>query len=115
MKKKLHLFCFLFFLIACQTVSEKIDQKVSKEEIELSKYLNKTEAELKIAFGKPNQIKFKKDNKNRFYVYLSKKMNITCQRTFEINQSNRVIGFTSKNCFWLHFRISLADFIPQVR
>ena len=34
---------------ACQTVSEKIDEKTVLEQKELSKWLNKSESELKIS------------------------------------------------------------------
>ena len=73
-------------LASCQTVSNKIDKKVSEEE-------------LKIEFGKPNKINFKDNSRNRFYVYTKKKFKIKCERIFEINNSNKVVGFTSKNCF----------------
>jgi hypothetical protein len=32
-------------------------------------------------------------------VYLSQKLKIKCERKFEINQNNMVLGFSSKNCF----------------
>ena len=39
---------FLFLSLAsCQTVSNKIDEKVSEEEKQLSKWLNRSEEELK--------------------------------------------------------------------
>jgi len=96
---------FLIFIIliinltSCQTVTKKIDEKVSQEEAQLSKWLNKSEIELKIEFGKPNKIDFKNNSRNRFYVYTKEKLNIKCERIFEINPENKVIGFTSKNCF----------------
>ena len=96
---------FLIFIIliinltSCQTVTKKIDEKVSEEEAQLSKWLNKSEIELKIEFGKPNKIDFKNNSRNRFYVYTKEKLNIKCERIFEINPENKVIGFTSKNCF----------------
>ena len=86
-------------LASCQTVSNKIDKKVSEEEKKLSKLLNKSEEELKINFGKPNKITFKSNSGNRFYVYTEQKLKIKCERIFEINNKNKVIGFTSKNCF----------------
>ena len=95
-------FIFIFLLInitSCQTVTKKIDEKVSQEEAQLSKWLNKSEIELKIEFGKPNKIDFKNNSRNRFYVYTKEKLNIKCERIFEINPENKVIGFTSKNCF----------------
>ena len=95
-------FIFVFLIInltSCQTVTKKIDEKVSEEEAQLSKWLNKSELELKIEFGKPDQIKFKNNSRNRFYIYTKEKLKIKCERIFEINPANKVTGFTSKNCF----------------
>ena len=91
---------FLFLSLAsCQTVSNKIDEKVSEEEKQLSKWLNRSEESLKIEFGKPDKINFKNNSRNRFYVYTKEKLKIKCERIFEINPGNKVVGFTSKNCF----------------
>ena len=87
-----------FILTSCQTVSEKIDEKTALEEKELSKWLNKTESELKIEYGQPDKVEFLK-TRNRNYIYISKKLTIKCERKFEINANNMVIGFSSKNCF----------------
>ena len=59
-------FIFVFLVInltSCQTVTKKIDEKVSEEEAQLSKWLTRSEEELKTEFGKPNQIEFK-DNES---------------------------------------------------
>ena len=91
---------FLYLSLAsCQTVSNKIDEKVSEEEKQLSKWLNRSEEALKIEFGKPDKIDFKHNSRNRFYVYTKEKLKIKCERIFEINPGNKVVGFTSKNCF----------------
>ena len=92
------IFSFLTLLTACQSVSKKIDEKTLEEEKELSKWLNKPESELKIVYGQPDKIEFL-ETRNRYYIYSSKKYNITCVRKFEVNPNNTVIGFTSKNCF----------------
>ena len=96
---------FVFFIIfsfleltACQSVSKKIDEKTIQEEKELSKWLNKPESELKIVYGQPDKIEFL-ETRNRNYIYISKKFKIKCERKFEINPNNMVIGFSSKNCF----------------
>jgi len=88
----------LMLLTACQSVSKRIDEKTMQEEKELSKWLNKPESELKIVYGQPDRIEFL-ETRNRYYIYSSKKYNITCVRKFEVNPNNTVIGFTSKNCF----------------
>ena len=99
-KTKFIFFIFFSILIttACQTVSNKIDETTKLEEKELSKWLNKSEADLKIAYGQPDKVEFL-NTRNRNYVYKSKKFKINCERKFEINSKNIVIGFSSKNCF----------------
>ena len=92
------IFGFLILLSACQSVSKKIDEKTIQEEKELSKWLNKPESELKIIYGQPDKIEFL-ETRNRNYIYITEKFKIKCERKFEINQNNTVIGFTSKNCF----------------
>ena len=99
MKKFLILIFLVISLSSCQTVTKKIDEKVSEEEALLSKWLNKSEEELKIKFGKPDQVELKINSKNRFYIYTKEKLKIKCERIFEINPGNKVTGFTSKNCF----------------
>ena len=92
---------FLFFTLiftSCQTVTNKIDEKTALEEKELNKWLNKSESDLKIQYGQPDKVEFL-NTRNRNYVYISEKLKIKCERKFEINPSNVVIGFSSKNCF----------------
>ncbi len=89
---------FLISFTGCQTVSKKIEDTTTKEEQELSKWLNKTEEDLKSFYGQPDKVEFLK-TRNRNYVYTTKKYKIKCERKFEINPRNIVIGFSSKNCF----------------
>ena len=94
----LYLVLSLFVLVGCKTVSTKVDKTVSKEEKKLSKFLNKSAEELKIEFGEPDLVEItNKTNKN--FVYLKSKLKIKCERRFEINPKNIVVGFSSKNCF----------------
>ena len=89
---------FLISFTGCQTVSKKIEDTTTREEQELSKWLNKTEEDLKSFYGQPDKVEFLK-TRNRNYVYTTKKYKIKCERKFEINPRNIVIGFSSKNCF----------------
>ena len=99
---KFKFICLIFIsssvFFGCQSVSKKIDEKTTEEERELSKWLNKPETELKIVYGQPDKVEFL-GTRNRHYIYASKKYNIRCERKFEINPKNIVVGFTSKNCF----------------
>ncbi len=92
------LFSSLMLLNACQSVSKKIDEKTIQEEKELSQWLNKAESELKIVYGQPDKIDFL-ETRNRNYIYISEKFKIKCERKFEINPNNIIVGFSSKNCF----------------
>jgi len=100
MKNKYLILVFLIFLLfqGCKTVSNKVDNTISKEEQKLSKFLNKTVEELKIEFGEPDLVETT-DKENRHFVYLKSKLKIKCERRFEISPRNIVIGFSSKNCF----------------
>ena len=88
----------LLALTACQTVTTKIDKTTEQEKKELSQWLNKSENDLKIFFGQPDKVEFLK-TRNRNYIYINEKYKIKCERKFEINSKNIVIGFSSKNCF----------------
>ena len=88
----------LIALSGCQTISTKADKVTQKEEQELSKWIGKTELELTSSLGKPDRIDFENSG-YRNYVYISQKLKIKCERKFEINRSNVVLGFSSKNCF----------------
>mgnify|MGYP006908666478 FL=1 len=85
-------------LTNCQAISTKADEATQKEEQELSKWIGKTETQLTSSLGKPDSINFENSG-HRNYVYVSKKLKIKCERKFEINRSNVVLGFSSKNCF----------------
>ena len=89
---------FLILLLSCQSVSEKIENTQNQEQKELSKWLDKTESELKNFYGQPDRIEFL-DSRNRNYVYVTEKYRIKCIRKFEVNPKNMIVGFSSKNCF----------------
>ena len=89
---------FLISLTSCRTVSKRIEDTTAKEEQELSKWLNKSEEDLKSFYGQPDKVEFLK-TRNRNYVYVTKKYRIKCERKFEVNLRNIVVGFSSKNCF----------------
>ena len=89
---------FLFVISACQTIENKSQSAIKKENEKLSKFLQQPESELKIVMGEPDSI-VKDDKGTTFFVYTKKKYNITCERKFEIDQNKMIVGFTSKGCF----------------
>ena len=97
-KTLINLFVILLFLSGCQTVKEKTDAIVEKENEKLSKFLGKSASELKMELGKPDE-DFKNAKGNFELIYNSKKYLVPCERRFEINSENIVIGFVSNGCF----------------
>ena len=89
---------FLFMITGCQTIENKSQATIKKENEKLSKFLQQPESELKIVMGEPDNVIFN-DQGSKFFVYTKKKYNITCERKFEIDQNNMIVGFTSKGCF----------------
>ena len=90
--------CLLFLLSSCQTVENKSQQAIKKENEKLSKFLQQPESELKIVMGEPDEITYDEKG-STFFIYTKKKYNITCERKFEIDQNEMIVGFTSKGCF----------------
>ena len=88
----------LIFLTSCQTIKQKTDAIVEKENKKLSKYIGKTSINLQMDLGKPDE-DFKNEKGNLELVYNTKKYGISCERRFEINSNSIVIGFVSNGCF----------------
>ena len=88
----------VFLLSGCQTIENKSQSAMKKENEKLSKFIQQPESELKIVMGEPDDIAYN-DKGSKFFVYTKKKYGITCERKFEIDQNNMIVGFTSKGCF----------------
>ena len=96
--KKVILFGLFFLLIGCNTIKNKTDDIVKKENEKLSQFIGQPVSELKIAMGIPD--KEEKSNQGlKVFIYKTKKYGISCERKFEINSDKIVIGFVSKGCF----------------
>ena len=87
-----------FIFSGCQTIENKSQSAIKKENEKLSQFLQQPESELRIVMGEPDEITY--DNKgSKFFIYSKKKYNITCERKFEIDQNKTVVGFASNGCF----------------
>jgi len=89
---------FLILLVGCQTIKQKTDAIVEKENNKLSQYIGKTSNILQIDLGKPDE-DFKNEKGNLEIVYNTKKYGILCERRFEIDSNSIVVGFVSNGCF----------------
>ena len=91
-------FILLLILSGCQTIKQKTDAIVEKENQKLSKYIGKSSRVLQIDLGKPDE-DFKNDKGNLVFVYNTKKYGIPCERRFEVDSNSVVVGFVSNGCF----------------
>jgi len=101
MKKIKFIIISLFFLTlvtGCQTIKDKTDAIVEKENAKLSEYIGKTSNNLKMELGKPDE-DFKNEQGNLELIYNTKKYGILCERRFEVDANSIVIGFVSNGCF----------------
>ena len=99
--KKLFLIKFillLVFLSGSQSINKKSEEIIKKENEKLSKFIGQPESELKIVMGNPDD-EAKDEKGSKILIYKNKKYTISCERRFEINEVNMVVGFSSKGCF----------------
>ena len=89
---------FLTLVAGCQTIKDKTDAIVEKENAKLSEYIGKTSSDLQMELGKPDE-DFKNDKGNLELVYNTKKYGILCERRFEVDSNSIVVGFVSNGCF----------------
>ena len=88
----------LTLFAGCQTIKDKTDAIVEKENAELSEYIGKNLDNLRMDLGKPDE-DFKNSKGNLELVYNTKKYGIVCERRFEVDSNSMVIGFVSNGCF----------------
>ena len=85
-------------IAGCQTVKQKTDAIVEKENEKLSEFIGKSASKLQMELGKPDE-DFKNAKGNFEFVYNTKKYLIPCERRFEVNASGTIIAFSSSGCF----------------
>ena len=98
LKTIISLFIISLFFSGCQTIKQKTDAIVEKENEKLSQYISKPASVLQMDLGKPDE-DFKNEKGNYEFIYNTKKYGIPCERKFEIDENKMVIGFNSKGCF----------------
>ena len=89
---------FVFLFTGCETINNKSEQIAKEENKKLSKFIGQPVSELKIEMGLPDD-EGKSETGSKLLIYKTKKYGISCERKFEINNNEMVIGFVSKGCF----------------
>ena len=99
--KKLFLIKLVFLLIiisGCETVKNKSDEIVKKENKKLNQFIGQPVSELKIVMGNPDDETISETG-SKLLIYKKKKYGILCERKFEVDNNEMIIGFRSKGCF----------------
>ena len=91
------LFSVLLMVSGCQTIKKKSDEVAEKENEKFGQFIGKQVTELKMELGSPTE-DYINEIGNETMVYKTKKYGIPCERKFEINASDTVVGFTSSGC-----------------
>ena len=101
MIKKITIIILTILLVqGCQTVQNKTNNLVEKEEKYLKKFIHKKIEKVIQEFGEPTQyLSPDPDSGSGKLIYYTKKYGINCVRTFEVDESERIVGFSSKGCF----------------
>ena len=99
-KKILIIILLIQLAYGCQKVQDKTNSLVEKEEKYLEKFIHKKIDEVIQEFGEPTQyLTPDPESGGGKIIYNTKKLGIICVRTFEVDESERVVGFSSKGCF----------------
>ncbi len=99
-KKTITLTLILMFVQGCQTVQNKTNNLIEIEEKYLKKFIHKKIENVIQEFGEPTQyLSPDPESGGGKLIYNTKKLGIKCVRTFEVDESERVVGFSSKGCF----------------
>ena len=99
--QKIFLIKLIFLLIllsGCQTIKDKSDEIVKKENKKLSQFIGQPVTELKIVMGNPDN-EAESVTGSKLLIYNTKKYGIPCERKFEVDTKSIVIGFISNGCF----------------
>ena len=101
MIKKISITIMLLLMVqGCQTVQNKTNNIVEKEEKYLKKFIHKKVEKVIQEFGEPTQyLSPDPESGGGKLIYNTKKLGIKCVRTFEVDETERVVGFSSKGCF----------------
>ena len=96
--KFLQLLILTFILLSgCQTIKQKSDEVVEKENQRFGLFVGKPVSELRLEIGAPSE-DYISENGNEILIYKTKKYGIPCERKFEINSNGTVVKFSSSGC-----------------
>ena len=96
-KNFLIIFSVFLFFSGCQTIKEKTDLVVEKENQKFGLFVGKKVNELKMELGTPTE-DYINETGNKVLVYKTTKYTVLCERKFEVSDTNTVIKYSSNGC-----------------
>ena len=88
----------LFFTAGCQTIQNKTNQVVEKENKKYGLFVGEDVNKMKLELGAPSE-DIVNDIGNEVLIYKTKKYGVPCERRFEVNAGGTIIAFSSSGCF----------------
>ena len=92
------LISILFLSSGCQTIQNKTNQVVEKENKKYGLFVGEDVNKMKLELGAPSE-DMVNDTGNEVLIYKTKKYGVPCERRFEVNAGGTIIAFSSSGCF----------------
>ncbi len=92
------LISILFFTAGCQTIQNKTNAVVEKENKKYGLFVGEEVNKMKLELGAPDE-DMVNDIGNEVLIYKTKKYGVPCERRFEVNPVGTIIAFSSSGCF----------------
>ncbi len=88
----------LFLTSGCQTIQNKTNKVVEKENKKYGLFVGGDVNKMKLELGAPIE-DMVNDTGNEVLIYKTKKYGVPCERRFEVNAGGTIIAFSSSGCF----------------
>ena len=92
------LISILFLTSGCQTIQNKTDEVVEKENKKYGLFVGGDVNKMRLELGAPSEDIINNIG-NEVLIYKTKKYGVPCERKFEVNASGTIIAFSSSGCF----------------
>ncbi len=92
------LISILFLTVGCQTIQNKTNKVVEKENKKYGLFVGGDVNKMKLELGSPSE-EIINEIGNEVLIYKTKKYGVPCERRFEVNVSGTIVSFSSSGCF----------------
>jgi outer membrane lipoprotein-sorting protein len=97
-KFAIKLISILILTAGCQTIQNKTDEVVEKENKKYGLFVGGDVNKMRLELGAPSEDIINSIG-NEVLIYKTKKYGVPCERRFEVNASGTIIAFSSSGCF----------------